>query len=333
MAGIWMNTGEGGLSPYHLKGGCDVVFQMGTAKYGVRDEHGGLDEARLKAIADRPEVKMIEIKLSQGAKPGKGGILPGAKVTREISEIRGIPEGKASISPNRHPEIDSVGSLLDMIGRVREISGLPVGFKACLGDESFLADLMAEIRRRGEASAPDFMTIDSADGGTGAAPQALADYVGLPINRSLPLVVNAVRAAGLDQRIKVIASGKLLTPDQVAWALATGADFVVSARGFMLALGCLQSLKCETGRCPTGVTSNDPRFMRGLDPELKKHRVAAYARQVIHGVEVISHSCGVADPSGLMRKHVRMMLEANRMASLEDLYAPEDGLRQRAASE
>jgi glutamate synthase domain-containing protein 2 len=186
LAGCWMNTGEGGLSPYHLEGGADLIFQIGTAKYGVCDGRGGLDEAKLREVAAHPQVRLFEIKLSQGAKPGKGGILPAAKVTPEIAAIRGIPVGQDSRSPNRHPEIADAAALLDFVGRVRSITGKPTGFKLVVGDPSWLDELCREIDRRGLASAPDFITVDSADGGTGAAPMSLLDYVGLPIQESLP---------------------------------------------------------------------------------------------------------------------------------------------------
>ena len=263
-AGCWMNTGEGALSPYHLEGGADIVFQIGTAKYGVRDEDGRLSVDRLKEIAAHDQVKMFEIKLSQGAKPGKGGILPGEKVTEQIAKIRFIDVGQDSISPNRHPEIDSAGDLLDMIATVREATGKPTGFKAVIGAYGWLDDLFQEVHRRGIESAPDFITIDSADGGTGAAPMSLMDFMGLPIRESLPLVVDQLVAHGLKDRIKVIASGKLITPAQVAWALCMGADFVVSARGFMFALGCIQALQCNKNTCPTGITTHDADLQKGL---------------------------------------------------------------------
>jgi glutamate synthase domain-containing protein 2 len=305
-AGIWMATGEGGLSPHHLSGGCDVVFQIGTAKYGVRDADGNLDEAKLAAVASHAQVRMIEIKLSQGAKPGKGGILPGAKVTPEIAAIRGIPAGRPSISPNRHREVTDVESLLALINRVRRVAGKPVGIKFCVGDPAFLDDLFATCAAR-PAEAPDFVTVDGGEGGTGAAPAPLAEHVGLSIRQALPLVAERRAFHGLDERIRIIASGKLVTPELVAWALCTGADYVVSARGFMLALGCIQSLKCDTGRCPTGVTTPDPRFTRGLDPSVKAVRVAAYARAVIHDVAMIAHSCGCREPGELAPPHVRVV--------------------------
>ncbi len=265
-AGCWMNTGEGGLSPYHLEGGADIVFQLGTAKYGVRNADGSLNDERLAELAAIEQVRMFELKLSQGAKPGKGGMLPGIKVTEEIARIRGIPKGHDSISPNRHPEISDAASLLDMIAHVREVTGKPVGFKAVIGGFSWLHDLFREINRRGIESAPDFITIDSGDGGTGAAPQPLIDNVGLPIRESLPRVVDALLAAGLRDRVKVIASGKLIDPEYVAAALCAGADFVVSARGFMFALGCIQAMQCNRNTCPTGITTHDKKLQRGLVP-------------------------------------------------------------------
>ncbi|MCB1684517.1 MAG: FMN-binding glutamate synthase family protein, partial [Pseudomonadales bacterium] len=248
-AGCWMNTGEGALSPYHLEGGADIVFQIGTAKYGVRDQAGYLSDERLREVAAYEQVRMVEIKLSQGAKPGKGGILPAVKVTEEIAKIRGIPVGQASISPNRHPEIKDNVSLLDFIGHVRDITGKPTGFKCVIGEYSWLEALCEEINRRGIESAPDFIAIDSGDGGTGAAPMALMDNVGLLIREALPIVVDILTRHGLRDRIKVIAAGKLITPAEVAWAYCAGADFVTSARGFMFALGCIQAMKCNRNTC------------------------------------------------------------------------------------
>ncbi|MEM8798607.1 MAG: FMN-binding glutamate synthase family protein [Pseudomonadota bacterium] len=320
-AGSWLNTGEGGLSDHHMSGGCDIVFQIGTAKYGVRDENGNLSDDKLREVAAHPEVRMFEIKLSQGAKPGKGGILPAEKVTEEIARIRGIPAGKASISPNRHPEIDSPESLLDMVAHVREVSGKPVGFKSVMGDFEWFADLLREIRARGRESAPDFITIDSADGGTGAAPSSLMDYMGLTIQEALPQVVNMIRDADLGDRIRVIASGKLLTPSLVAWALCTGAAAVNCGRGFMFALGCIQSLKCNENTCPTGIATHRKDLLKGLDPMTKAERVAHYATNMIKEVSVIARSCGVAEPRALNRTHARMVVDEYHSVSLEELYA------------
>lgn len=320
LAGCWMNTGEGGLSPYHLEGGADIVFQIGTAKYGVRDEQGKLSHEKLKQIAAHEQVKMFEIKMSQGAKPGKGGMLPGKKVTAEIAAIRGIPEGHDSISPNGHPEVKNPADLLDMIASVRETTGKPTGFKAVIGAYAWLETLFAEINHRGIESAPDFITIDSADGGTGAAPQPLMDSVGLPLKESLPLVVNMLEKHGLRERIKVIASGKLIVPSKVAWALALGADFVVSARGHMFALGCIQALQCNKGTCPTGITTHNERLQRGLDVADKAQRVANYNKYIHYGAGLIAHSCGVFSARELGRQHVRVVQENGLSEPLDKMY-------------
>ena len=323
-AGIWMNTGEGGLSEAHLKGGADIVFQIGTAKYGVCGSSGRLDEARLRQVASREQVRMFEIKLSQGAKPGKGGILPAEKVTPEISVIRGIPAGESSISPNRHPDIDSADDLLDMIARIRELTGKPVGFKAVIGEGEWLEQLCHKILARGVDAAPDFITIDSADGGTGAAPASLIDYMGLPLHESLPLVVDLLTKHGLRQRIRIIASGKLTNPGKVAWALSMGCDFAVSARGFMFALGCIQALQCNKNTCPTGITTHDERLQRGLVVGEKSKRVANYAAALQREVETIAHSCGVPEPRLLRREHCRVVRADGRSVSLAELYPAGD---------
>ncbi len=319
-AGCWLNTGEGGLAPYHLEGGCDIVFQIGTAKYGVRNKKGHIDPQKLKNVAAHPEVKMIEIKMSQGAKPGKGGILPAAKVTKEISAIRGIPAGEASISPNRHIEIDNVNELLDFIEHVRKIATLPVGFKTVIGGYGWLEDLCSEIHSRGIESAPDFITIDSGDGGTGAAPMPLMDNVGLSIKEALPTVIDILEKHGLRDRIKIIASGKLVTPAEVAWAYCVGADVVQSARGFMFSIGCIQSLKCNKNTCPTGITTHNKRLQKGLDPDEKSERVRKFVQKIHYGTELIAHSCGVDHPRALKRKHCRIVQPNGKSLPLNELY-------------
>ena len=223
-AGCWMNTGEGGVSPHHLRSGADLVVQIGTAKNGVRDLDGNLSDQKLREVAAHPQVKMFEIKMSQGAKPGKGGILPGAKVT---AEIRGIRAGEDAISPNRHLDVGNSQELLALIARIREVSGKPVGFKAVIGAYGWLDELFTLINERGIESAPDFITVDSADGGTGAAPAPLIDKL---------------CEHGLRDRVKVVASGKLVTPADVAWALCFVAYFISSARCVMFGLGCREAL-------------------------------------------------------------------------------------------
>jgi glutamate synthase domain-containing protein 2 len=306
-AGIWLNTGEGGVSPFHLKGGCDLVYQIGTAKYGVRDAQGRLSDDRLREVSDNPCIKMFELKLAQGAKPGKGGILPGEKVNSEIAEIRGIEIGKDSISPNRHAEINDFGELLDMIVHIREVTGRPVGFKTVVGSSEAWEAMFELIVARGSDCAPDFITIDGGAGGPGAAPMPLLDLVGMPIREALPRMVDLRDRYGLKERIRMIASGKLINPGDVAWALCAGADFVTSARGFMFSLGCIQALKCNRNTCPTGITTHDKHLQRGLVVEDKYLKVANYAQSVIKEVETIAHSVGVAEPRQMRRRHVRLV--------------------------
>lgn len=324
MAGCWLNTGEGGLSPFHLKGGADIVAQIGTARYGVRDEAGNLSDDKLRELAGHEQIRMFELKLSQGAKPGKGGLLPGEKVNEEIAQIRGIPIGEDSISPNRHPDIGTVDELLDVIGHIREVTGKPTGFKLVLGSPEFIDDLCLAIHKRGIESAPDFITLDSADGGTGAAPQSLIDYMGLPLRESLPMMSNSLIQHDLKQRIRIIASGKLINPAAVAWAICLGADFVVSARGFMFALGCIQALQCNKNTCPTGITTHNRGLQKGLVVSDKAERVKNYCKNMNYEVGVIAHACGVEEPRRLARKHARVVTDTRQSVSLEDLHGLPD---------
>ncbi|MFA7278548.1 MAG: FMN-binding glutamate synthase family protein [Sterolibacterium sp.] len=319
-AGCWIDTGEGGLSPYHLEGGCDVIMQIGTAKYGVRDADGRLSDIRLREIAAHESVRAFEIKLSQGAKPGKGGVLPGGKVTPEIARIRGIPEGEDSLSPNRHPEITNMDQLLDMILRVRAVTGKPVGIKTAIGGWQFMKLLTEAVVRRGIADAPDFIAVDGGEGGSGAAPQALADHMSLSIEEALPRVVDALIEAGLKERVKVVAAGQLVTSARAAWALACGADFVNSARGFMFALGCIQALRCHTNTCPTGIATHNARLQRGLVVEEKFERVANYCLNMNKEIDMIAHSCGLRHAREFRREHVRIVQADGRSMALNMLY-------------
>jgi len=330
VAGCWMDTGEGGLSPYHLEGGCDIIMQIGTAKYGVRDAQGGLNPDRLVELAK--VVKAFEIKLSQGAKPGKGGVLPGKKVTAEIAHIRGIPEGRDSISPNRHRDISNVNDLLDKIAWIRDLTGRPVGVKTAIGGWRFLNEFGEAIHRRGLEFAPDFIAIDGGEGGSGAAPQALADHMGLSIDEALPRVVDALIETGLRQRIRVIAAGKIVTSARAAWALAAGADFVNTARGFMFSLGCIQALRCHQNTCPTGVTTHNKRLQRALVVEEKYLRVANYCNGMNREIDMIAHSCGVRHARELRREHVRIVQANHQSVAFNMLYPyPEPKARVRAA--
>jgi len=318
VAGCWLDTGEGGLSPYHLEGGCDVIMQIGTAKYGVRDAQGNLSTDRLLELSR--VVKAFEIKLSQGAKPGKGGVLPGRKVTPEIAHIRGIAEGRDSISPNRHRDIANMGELLERIAWLRDLTGKPIGVKTAVGGWRFMNEMAEIIHRRGYEFAPDFLVIDGGEGGSGAAPQALADHMGLSIEEALPRVVDPLLETGLRQRVRVVASGKLVTSAKAAWALCVGADFVNSARGFMFSLGCIQALRCHQNTCPTGVTTHNKRLQRALVVEEKYLRVANYAMNMNKEIDMIAHSCGLRHARELRREHVRIVQASGQSVALNMLY-------------
>ncbi|MCC6879288.1 MAG: FMN-binding glutamate synthase family protein [Rhodocyclaceae bacterium] len=319
-AGCWMDTGEGGLSPYHIEGGCDVIMQIGTAKYGARDADGKLSLARLRELAAHDSVRAFEIKLSQGAKPGKGGVLPGGKVTAEIAAIRGIPVGQDSISPNRHRDIANADELLDMVARVREATGKPVGIKTAVGGWQFMNELTEAIVRRGIGYAPDFIAVDGGEGGSGAAPQALADHMALSIDEALPRVADALIETGLRERVRVVAAGKLVTSARAAWALAAGADFVNTARGFMFALGCIQALRCHANTCPAGVTTHNPRLQRGLVVADKAERVAHYCRNMNKEIDMIAHSCGLRHAREFRREHVRIVQGFGQSIAFNMLY-------------
>ena len=333
MAGCWIDTGEGGLSPHHLEGDADVIMQVGTAKYGIRDSDGRLSPGRAREIAAYPQVKAFEIKLSQGAKPGKGGILPAAKVTPEIARIRGIAEHIDSLSPNRHPEIGNADQLLDVVARLRDITGKPVGVKTAIGGWQFINELAEAVNRRGLEYAPDFLARHGGEGGWGAAPQALADHMALGIAEALPRVVDALIESGLRPRVRVIAAGKLVTSAKAAWALCAGADFVNTARGFMFALGCIQALRCHQNTCPTGVATHNPRLQRGLVVEEKFVRVANYVAGMNKEIDMIAHSCGCRHARELRREHVRIMQGAAQSVAMNVLYPyPEADSKLRAVA-
>jgi glutamate synthase domain-containing protein 2 len=313
-----MDTGEGGLSPHHIEGGCDIIMQMGTAKYGMRNLDGSFSPEKAKELSRH--VKAFEIKLSQGAKPGKGGVLPGGKVTEEISAIRGIPAGRDSISPNRHHDIACMDDLLDRIAYLRELTGRPVGVKTAIGGWEFINELCDAVLRRGPEYAPDFLAIDGGEGGSGAAPQTLFDHMALPIAEALPRVVDSLLQSDLKGRIRVIAAGKLVTSARAAWALCVGADFVNTARGFMFSLGCIQALRCHQNTCPTGVTTHNKRLQRGLVVEEKYLRVANYCTNMNREIDMIAHSCGCRHARELKREHVRIVQSANQSVALNMLY-------------
>ena len=250
----------------------------------------------------------------------KDGIVPGAKVTEEIAGIRGFRPGEDAVSPNRHREVSNNGELRDLINRVRDVGGKPTGYKAVIGNPNWLDELFELINRRGPDSAPDFITVDSGDGGTGAAPMPLMDNVGMVLRESLIVLVDASENHGLRERVRVVASGKLITPTEAAWALCAGADFAVSARGFMFALGCIQAMRCNKNTCPTGITTHNRRLQRGLDPPTKAVSVANYQRRIEEELKIIAHSCGIADPRLLRREHCRIVHPDGSSRLLSEIY-------------
>lgn len=279
-AGIALNTGEGGYPKYHLMEDCDLIFQMGTAKFGVRTSDGRLDSHLLESLARKPQVKMIEIKFSQGAKPGKGGLLPKEKITKEIAELRGVEEGRDVISPPYHLECKDDHSTVSFIRKVQEISNLPVGIKLCFGQVEEFCRLIQTMKDQNVF--PDYISIDGAEGGTGAAPKIFMDHMGWPIFESLPVVHRTLKEIGVRDRMKILASGRLINSGKQMMALALGADAIYTARGFMLALGCIQALRCNNNSCPVGITTHADHLIRGLDIEDKSDRVASYVSSLEH---------------------------------------------------
>ena len=318
LSGCYMSTGEGSLSPYHVEGGGDILFQIGPAKFGCRTPDGRFDDEKAAAIFALPQVKMIEIKLAQGAKPGQGGVLPKEKITPEIAAIRGVPMGVDCHSPNRFEEFDDAPSLLDFIERIRGLTGKPIGLKMVVGDVGEINDLCAEIRRRGDG--PDFIAVDGKEGGSGAAPLALADYVGLPLVDALTAVDNALRRHGLREDVTVMASGKIATAGEVATHIALGADIVHIGRGFLFSIGCIQALRCHTNTCPTGVATQNRWLQSGLNPADKSVRVMNYSLALERDLQMITHACGLDHPGQLTRDHVLVNIAPGVRKRSAELY-------------
>ncbi len=316
--GFYHNTGEGGISDYHKMGG-DLVWQIGTGYFGCRTLDGYFCEKSFEEKARQDFVKMIEIKISQGAKPGKGGLLPGEKVTQEIADIRGVELGKDVVSPNKHTAFSSPSELLAFIKKLRTLSGgKPVGFKLCVGKKSeFFAICKAMVRER---VYPDFITVDGSEGGTGAAPLEFSNSVGLPLEEGLAFVVDCLQGFGLREQIRVIASGKVFTSFHLLSKLALGADIVNSARGMMLALGCIQALKCNSNHCPVGVATTDPHLVRGLDVQDKYLRVARFQQQTVKALSDILGAMGYSRTSELRRSDVFRRFAGGKINNYEELY-------------
>jgi glutamate synthase domain-containing protein 2 len=301
-AGITMNTGEGGFPKYHLIEECDLVFQMGTAKFGVRNEDGSLNDLKLKNLASQKSVKMIEIKLSQGAKPGKGGLLPKEKITEEIAELRGVPLGQDVISPPHHLECTDADSTVRFIRHVQDVSQLPVGIKLCLGREDEFLQLIQTMKALDIF--PDYITIDGAEGGTGAAPKSFMDDIGVPLFQALPFVQSVLIKEEVRKRLKLLCGGKLVNAGKQFMALSMGADACYTARGFMLSLGCIQAMLCNQNTCPVGITTHSKHLQSGLDIEVKSERVKSYIVNLDHDYYELLAAMGRQSFSDLDRANV-----------------------------
>ncbi len=317
LAGAMQNTGEGGISPFHLSGG-DLVFQLGTGYFGARDLRGHFSlDLLLEKVSTMP-IRAIEIKLSQGAKPGLGGVLPGAKVTKEIAEIRGVPVGITVHSPARHAEFSSIPTMIDFIERLADATGLPVGIKSAVGQRQFWAELADEMTRTGQG--PDFITIDGGEGGTGAAPLVFADNVSLPFRQGFAEVYSVFASRHMQEKVTWIGSGRLGFPGDGLLAMVLGVDMINVAREAMLSIGCVQAQKCHTGRCPTGVATQSPWLMRGLDPADKAVRCANYLAAFRYGLLQLANACGQAHPAMVGPEAIDVLLDGNTLRPLWDEF-------------
>ncbi|MFS0576609.1 glutamate synthase-related protein [Sporosarcina sp. 179-K 3D1 HS] len=312
--GSWMNTGEGGLSPYHLEGGADLIAQIGSGLFGYRTEEGEFSVERLLEKAALPQVKAFELKLAQGAKM-RGGHVEGEKVTPEIAAIRNVVPYTTINSPNRFHQFDDYPSLFDFIDEIRGHAGKPVGIKIVVGGKEDAEELASYMQQTGKG--PDFISLDGAEGGSGATYQDLADSVGLPLHSSLVLLDDALRKYGVRERVKIISSGKITTPDKAAIALAIGADLVQSARSFMISVGCIMAHRCHTNDCPAGVATTDKKLQEGLVIDEKKYRVANYILTMREGLFRMASAAGLDSPTKFERHHVIYKDERGRVFPVE----------------
>lgn len=318
LGGFAHNTGEGGLSPYHLQGG-DIIFQIGTAYFGCRDDNGHFSEEEFKVEALRDEVKMIELKLSQGAKPSHGGILPAAKLTEEIARVRKVPMGKDVLSPLAHSTFNTPVGLLEFIQKLRQLSGgKPVGFKLCLGRrDEFLSICKAMVKTN---ILPDFITVDGAEGGTGAAPVEYSNFIGTPLEAGLVFVHNALVGINVRHKIRVICSGKITNGFDMLVNIALGADMCNSARGMMMATGCIQSKQCNANTCPTGVATQSKRLQYGLVVDKKQHNVAHFHENTMKSFLEMVGALGLDNPTDLKPFHIMRRVAPNDVRSLNNIY-------------
>lgn len=317
--GFSHNTGEGSTSPYHLEHGGDIVWQIGTGYFGCRDDNGNFNPVSFEENAKREVIKMIEIKLSQGAKPGHGGILPATKLTEEIARIRHVPMGSDVVSPSAHSAFSTPIELLEFVSKLRVLSGgKPVGFKLCIGrKDEFLAICKAMLKTN---ILPDFITVDGAEGGTGAAPIEFTNSVGTPLKDALTFVNNALIGIGLRDKIRIIASGKMFSAFHVLRAMALGADTVNSARGMMLALGCIQARTCNSNHCPTGIATSNPSRNNGLVVTDKSDRVANFHKETVYNLVELVAAAGLNDISELRPKHINRRVEGTNVQTYAQLY-------------
>ncbi|MDM5313882.1 FMN-binding glutamate synthase family protein [Peribacillus frigoritolerans] len=314
--GTWMNTGEGGLSKYHLSGNPDIMMQIGPGLFGVRTPGGEFSWEEFKKKSEIEQVKAFEIKLAQGAKI-RGGHIEGQKVTEEIAQIRLVEPGQTINSPNRFYEFKNFNELFEFVERMRDVGGKPIGIKIVVGDLDALEEMTKTMRDTGKG--PDFITVDGGEGGTGATYQELADAVGLPIMSALPLVDEMLKKYGVRNRVKLIASGKLTSPDKVAVALAMGADLVNIARGFMISVGCIMAEICHTNHCPAGVATTDSKLQEGLVIEEKQYRVANYVISLREGLFNLAAAAGIDTPTKFERKHIVHKDEWGRVSPVRDI--------------
>lgn len=316
--GFAHDTGEGGLTDHHLQGG-DVVWELGSGYFGARTDRGGFDEEEFGRKAGHEQVRCVSLKLSQGAKPGIGGVLPGEKVNAEIAAARDVPEGETCSSPAAHRVFSTPRELVRFVHHMRELAGgKPAGIKLCVGARhELLAICKAMIE---EGTGPDFIVVDGSEGGTGAAPLEFEDHVGTPLTEGLMLVHNALVGSGLREQVKIGASGKVATGTDIVKRLAQGADYTNAARAMMMAVGCIQSQRCHTNQCPVGVATQDPRRIRALDVPSKTERVTRYQQGTVTEALRMMASLGVGEPSGLGPHHVIRRHDAVRSASYAELY-------------
>ncbi|MEM7512240.1 MAG: FMN-binding glutamate synthase family protein [Bacteroidota bacterium] len=321
-AGCYHNTGEGGLSPYHSYG-ADVVFHFGTGYFGVRDEKGNFSMDKMKALVENnPFIRAIEVKLSQGAKPGKGGVLPGKKITKEIAEIRGVEMGKDVLSPASHSAFSNVEELITFVEEIADATGLPVGIKSAVGKVDQWITLADAMKRRGEG--PDFIAIDGGEGGTGAAPPSFANHVSLPFMYAFSEVYRLFEERELTDRLAFIAAGKLGFPSGTMMAFSMGADMINVAREAMMSIGCIQAQICHTNSCPAGVATQKKWLQAGLKPELKSERFSNYVRTLRKEVLEITHACGYEHPTEMNMEDVRLSMGDNHATrTLKEIFSYE----------